>query len=397
MVSKIETLERISSFISSISNLHSLLEKIMNESKDILDAEASSLLLYDEKEKVLFFEVATGEKGKEVKKIKLKLGEGIAGLCAKKKKIVNVKDVSKSKFFYSYADKVSHYKTRNILAIPLVRKNKIIGVLEVINKRNNKYFTEDDEELMKIIANQAALCIENAYLYEENIRKTRLSTVAQTMLALSHDIKNILNGLSGGIELVDSSVENYPGEELHLGWDIIKKNFEKISNLILDMLNFSTKKEPLYQKVKINCLIENICKTYQEKMKEKRCKFIFLFDKKLKEVMVDITGIERVILNLISNSYEVIPEKKGYIKVSTALLPDKKHFQITVGDNGGGIPEENIGKIFEVFFTTKGHKGTGLGLPVVKKIIDEHKGKIEIFTKQGEGTAFKIYLPVKPL
>ncbi len=393
---KFETLERISSFISSISDLHKLLEKIMEESKEILNAEASSLLLYDEKENVLFFEVATGEKGEIIKKVKLKMGEGIAGECAKERKIMNVKDVSKSKYFYSQADRISNFKTKNILAVPLLRKGKLLGVLEVINKKNGQSFTEEDEELMKIIANQSALCIENAYLYRENIRKTRLSTVAETMLALSHDIKNILNGLSGGIALVDESVENYKEENLKIGWRIIKANFEKISNLILDMLNFSTKKKPLYQEVKINNLLKSICESYKEKLEEKRCKFCFSFDSEIDKVMVDITGIERAILNLISNSSEVIPEGCGFIKISTKKLENGKYFQIIVEDNGGGIPEENLDKIFEVFFTTKGHKGTGLGLPVVKKIIEEHKGKIEVISEKGKGTSFILEIPVKP-
>jgi len=323
------------------------------------------------------------------------MGVGIAGECAKERKIMNVKDVKKSRYFYSVADRISNFKTRNILAVPLLRKNKLLGVLEVINKKDKKYFTEEDEELMEIIASQAALCIENAYLYRENIRKTRLSTVAETMLALSHDIKNILNGLSGGISLVDDSIGNYKEENLKIGWKIIKTNFEKISNLILDMLNFSTKKKPLYQEVKINNFLKSICESFEEKLKEKRCNFYFSLDEKLDKVMVDITGIERALLNLISNSYEVIPEGCGFIKISTKKLDDK-YFQIVVEDNGGGIPEENLDKIFEVFFTTKGHKGTGLGLPVVKKIIDEHNGEIEVISEQSKGTSFVINLPVKP-
>ena len=112
--------------------------------------------------------------------------------------------------------------------------------------------------------------------------------------------------------------------------------------------------------------------------------------------MVDITGIERAILNLISNSSEVIPEGRGFIKISTKKLENGKYFQIIVEDNGRGIPEENLDKIFEVFFTTKGHKGTGLGLPVVKKIIEEHKGKIEVISEKGKGTSFILEIPVKP-
>jgi len=191
---RFKVLERISVFISSIHNLHQLLDLIMEESKNILKAEASSLLLYDREKKELFFEVARGEKGGGVKTIKLKLGEGIAGVCAKEKKIINVKDVSKDSRFFSYADKKSHFRTKSILAVPLTgKRGKLLGVLEVLNRKDGKPFDRKDEELMKIIAAQASLTIENARLYLENIRNARMAGVGETMLSLSHDIKNILN------------------------------------------------------------------------------------------------------------------------------------------------------------------------------------------------------------
>ena len=190
-------LQKVVEFVAYITNLHKLLDLIMEESKIILDAEASSLLLYDPKERVLGFEVARGEKSDQVKHIKLKLGQGIAGACAKSKTVINVEDVATDKRFCSSADKKSKFTTRTILAVPLLRKKKLLGVLEVLNKRGGGGFSAADVELMKIIANQAALAIENAYLYRDNLKKARLSGVGQTMLSLSHDIKNILNGLIG--------------------------------------------------------------------------------------------------------------------------------------------------------------------------------------------------------
>ena len=389
-----KTLQRVTSFISYIPNLSKLLNLIMEESKKILNAEASSLLLYDAKEKVLYFEVARGKKGKKLKQIKLKLNEGIAGTCAKERKIINVEDVNKDKRFFQLADKISKFKTKNILAIPLIRKKRLIGVLEVLNKKNGKKFEKQDIELMKIIANEASLAIENAYLYRENLKKAHLAGIGQTMLSLSHDIKNILNGLTGGISLVDEGLTHSEKDSFESGWKIVKKNVERISNLILDMLSFSSKKQPFYQEIKINSFVKEIGELYEEKIKEKGCTLKYELDEKLDTGKFDYQGMERVLLNLISNSYEAIPEEKGEIIIRTKL--SNSNFSISVEDNGCGIPKENLKNIFDIFFTTKGHKGTGLGLAVVKKIVEEHHGKIDVSSILNKGTTFTITLPLNP-
>jgi len=393
---RLDTLQKVSSFILYITNLHQLLELIMEESKEILQAEASSLLLYDRKQKVLFFEVARGEKGDKLKRIKLKLGQGIAGICARDRRIVNVQDVRKESHFYALADKKSKFQTRNILAVPLVWKRKLLGVLEVLNKRHGDFFNEADEQLLQIVATQAAMAIENAYLYRENLRKAHFSGVGQAMLSLSHDIKNILNGLMGGLTLVDEAFKSGTTDNLKTGWEIVRRNVQRISDLILDMLNFSTRKKPLYQKVNLPAFLETTASLYHDCLREKNCSISVEADKSLQEVFFDYQGMERVLINLINNAREAIPQNTGKIILSARRIPERDRFEISVRDNGCGIPPENLRKVFEVFFTTKGHKGTGLGLAVVKKIVSEHKGQIRVESAVGQGTTFYITLPVSP-
>lgn len=394
---KFQVLQRISNFISSISSLHKLLTLIMEESKSILNAEASSLLLYDSKEKVLFFEVATGEKGGAVKTIKLKLGQGIAGACAKEKKIINVKDTAKDKRFFTSADNKSHFKTKNILAVPLTGKGgKLLGVLEVLNKKGGRPFDKKDEELMEIIAGEASLAVENAQLYIENMKSAKMAGVGETMLSLSHDIKNILNGLTGGIYLLDEPMASVQGEYVQDGWKIVKTNVNRISELILDMLNYSQKKKPLFQKVALGNFIKDTVSVYEEKLKEKNISVEYVFDSGVQEVMIDSTGMSRVLLNLFSNAFEVVPEGSGKIRLCTEGIPGKGCYSLKVEDNGSGIPPENLKKIFDIFFSTKGHKGTGLGLAVVKKIVNEHKGTIAVASEPGKGTVFTITAPTDP-
>jgi len=393
---KFKVLQRISSFISSIYSLQHLLSLIMEESKNILNAEASSLLLYDSKEKVLFFEVAEGEKAKEVKKIKLKLGQGIAGVCGKERKIINVKDVSKDRRFYTDADKKTQFSTRSILAVPLTRKKKLLGVLEVLNKKDGKCFTRKDEQLMEIIANQAAVCIENTSLYMENIKNAKMAGVGEAMLSLSHDIKNILNGLTGGIYLVDSTFSAQKDEYVSEGWKIVKTNVNRISDLILDMLNYSSKKIPCFQEVMLGDFIREVVSVYDEKLKEKKVRLDFRFDSRISKAFLDTTGMQRVILNIFSNAFEAVSQDSGCIEITTLLDENMRGYSLDIRDNGKGIPPENLKHIFEIFFTTKGHKGTGLGLAVVKKIVAEHKGTVKVDSEIDKGTAFTITLPLEP-
>lgn len=394
---KFEVLQRISRFISSINSLQKLLTLVMEESKSILNAEASSLLLYDREEKVLFFKVATGEKGSKVKTIKMKPGQGIAGACAKEKKIINVKDVSKDKRFFSSADRKTRFQTRSILAVPLTgKKGRLLGVLEVLNKKGGKPFDGKDEELMRIIAGQASLSVENAQLYVESMKNAKMAGVGETMLSLSHDIKNILNGLFGGVSLLDETMTSVKGEYVQDAWGIVKSNVNRISDLILDMLNYSSKKKPFFQKVALNGFIKDAVSVYAEKLKEKKAELQYEFDAEVKEIKIDTTGMQRVLLNLFSNAYEAIPEGNGRIKICTKGLPQKGRCVITIQDNGNGIPPENLKNIFDIFFTTKGHKGTGLGLAVVKKIVTEHKGLVDVSSEPGKGAAFTITLPLDP-
>ncbi len=390
-----KVLQRISIFTSSIKSLQKLLTLIMEESRTILNAEASSLLLYDRDEKVLFFKVATGEKGSKVKTVKLKIGQGIAGECARKREIINVSDASRDKRFFSSADKKTRFKTRSVLAIPLTGKNrKLLGVLEVLNKKDGKPFNKKDEELMEIIAGQASLSIENAQLYIESVKNARMAGVAQTMLALSHDIKNIVNGLSGGISIMDCAVDTVEDPYAIDAWDIVKTNVNRISDLILDMLNYSSKKKPLLQEISLDDFIRETVSVYREKLMEKGVEVRYDFDKKIGIVQIDAEGMQRALLNLFANAYEAVNAGEGRIEILTKTLPKKSRYSITVADNGGGIPAEKLKNIFDVFFTTKGQKGTGLGLAVVKKIVKEHGGSVEVSSQEGEGTAFTLTLPV---
>lgn len=390
---KIDALEKVAYFIDSIGNLNHLLSEIMRVSEKLLNAQASSVLLYDPKTKELYFEVALGKSGSKIVQKRVKMGQGIAGYAAATGKPVNVGDATRDSHFFKGFDVKTGFKTKSLLAIPLKRKNRLLGVLEILNKKGKKPFDKEDIALAKIIASQAAVAIENAQLYAEKIRTERMAAVGQTIAGLSHDIKNILTGLTGGAELVDTALENENEASLREGWQIAKRGIGKISDLVLDMLNYSREKGPNLQPTNINQIISNAVELYQEKMAQRKGTFRLSLDEQIKLVLLDPAGMERILMNLVSNSLDALPENNGCITIQTNF--DREKLLIKVSDNGCGIPPDRLNNIFDIFFTTKGSKGTGLGLAVVQKIIKEHKGKIKVESQTGKGTGFTVTLPYR--
>lgn len=392
-----EVLQRISVFMSSIHRLEELLKLIMEESRRILEAEASSLLLYDPRRRVLSFKVATGARGNAVRTIELKYGQGIAGTCARSRKTINIPDVSRDARFFAAADRHSRFQTRSILAVPLVgRGNRLVGVLEVLNRLDRQPFDRQDEEMMEIIAVQATLAIENARLYRDNVRRARLAGAGETMLSLSHDIRNILNGLCGGADLLEATLAEHPDNCAREAWGIVRENVGQISDLILDMLNYAVKKEPAFEPVNLPEFIRGTLGVYREKVAAKKVCLEYRLDPALDSVSLDPSGMRRVLLNLFGNAFEIVAPGSGRITITTRQPAQPGVYEVVVADNGPGIPPENMGRIFDLFFSTRGHQGTGLGLPVVRKIVNEHRGRVTVASEPGRGTAFTLSLPGQP-
>ncbi|MGQ9631927.1 MAG: PP2C family protein-serine/threonine phosphatase [bacterium] len=168
------TLHRVSLIVNSSLRLDEVLDRIIASAAEVVRAEASSILLIDEERRKLYFEVARGDKGEKVKNYKLNIGEGIAGWVAETGKPMLVRDAAREPRHYAAISREIGYEVRNLLCVPLLLKNKVIGVVEVINKISEGGFGEDDIPILQAFANQAAIAIENARLYEEVVETEQL-------------------------------------------------------------------------------------------------------------------------------------------------------------------------------------------------------------------------------
>ncbi len=378
--------------VNTARELPDLLNFIVITAAELLNSEASSLLL--RKDDVLHFEVAYGKKGTEVKKLTVPLGAGIAGSVALsgKSTIVRKADTEESGIFKEI-DRKSGFTTRNLLCVPLRVKERIIGVVEVMNRRDNEGYNEDDISLLEGFANEAALAIERAQLIEKRIQAERLATVGRTVAGLAHCIKNITNALKGGEYIVDKAFRDDNPTLLKKGWEITKQGSERIRKFVHDMLTISKKREPECSICSPHEVANQVVEMIDEKAKEKNVKIKTQFDEKIGQVKIDQKNIFRCLLNLVSNSLDACEENTGIIKIETFKVEEKPFFGYRVIDNGHGISQENQKKLFHDFFSTKGSQGTGLGLSVTHTIIREHGGFIRCDSELDKGTTFTIELP----
>ena len=286
------------------------------------------------------------------------------------------------------------YNVGMILAVPMIRRNKLIGVVEAVNKQDRDGFTKNDQKVLSVLAAQAALVIENAKLYHENLHQARLTAIGQGIAGAAHCIKNILGGISGGGYILEAGLRREEIEKVKKGWDVMKRNNQIMKDLVLDMLTYSRPREPEYEPSDINKICTDIADLLRGGAKEKDVDISLDLQSDIGGIDFDYRGIYRCVLNLVSNAVDACDKPAGLVVITTKKMDAQGLLEITITDNGCGISKEDMENLFKVFYSTKGSKGTGLGLAVTEKIVTEHEGNISVRSEPGAGTAFTITLPM---
>jgi PAS domain S-box-containing protein len=234
-------------------------------------------------------------------------------------------------------------------------------------------------------------------LERELVHSERLAAVGQTVAGLAHGIKNILHGLKGGSYLVDIGIKRNDTDKLIKGWDTIKRNIGRTSSLVMDLLSYSKEREPEYEVCRPNEIVEDVHELIKDRARENQIEIIRDLDHSIGEVYMDPNIVHEVLLNLASNAVDACLFDEDLTKKWSVRLKTEKEpggiIKFEVSDTGAGMDEGVLQKIFTSFFSTKGHRGTGLGLMVTQKLIDEHKGRIEVASDLNAGTTFTVRLP----
>jgi len=253
-------------------------------------------------------------------------------------------------------------------------------------KKKLKEYTEDLEKLV-----------------EEKTRKLleaeRLAAVGQTVAGLAHAIKNITAGLTGGMYVLEKGIDLENKSYLSQGWQMIKGNVQKIKGMAVDLLNYAKEREPEYQLCDPNGPAREVYDLMLSRATEVGVALKIAPAQSLVDAWFDREGIHRVLLNLVSNAIDACTDISCASKTCEVFLrtlkPQGWAVEYQVIDNGCGMDEETRKKVFQIFFSTKGSRGTGLGLMIARKIVDEHGGVIDLSSEKGSGTIFRVRLPEK--
>jgi len=295
---------------------------------------------------------------------------------------------------YAAAQSVVNLGIRSMMIAPLVFQDRTLGAIYVDTRSAAGRFSQPDLELLSAAAAQVAGCVANAQLHEQVVKTERLAAVGQTVAGLSHCVKNILQGIKGGAFIVDKALEKGDADGVKRGWDMVKRNNAFMENLVFDLLSYSKQRTPEYRPTDLNALCGEIAELATARARQKGVTLTFQPDEALPSVEADPNGIRRCVLNLAMNAVDACEKNHGTVTLFTEAPGADGSARIGVRDTGCGMSEAVKAKLFTVFFSTKRSKGTGLGLPVTKKIIEEHGGRIEVASREGEGSTFLIHLPV---
>jgi len=390
----VEALYRVHGLMGVLTDLDALLVRISEESRTVAGAEAASVILYDENADELYFEVALGDSGDQdrlKREVRLKMGQGIAGSAAASRTTLNISDAAGDPRFFREADSTSQFQTRNLLAVPMIERNNLIGVLEVVNKIGADTFSPLDVHVMEMFSGIAAAAVANARLIETQIKTERLTAIGQAVAGLTHHIKNIITGLNSSTELIDMSFERGNPEVMERTWPVLKRSVQRISNFVQDLLAYSKPRIPIRQQCDLGGLVCEACDSVRVLFNTKHIEIFMDLSGVAGKVWLESDSIYRCLLNLLHNAADALPEKGGQVWVRAWTTPPDT-LEMEIRDDGPGVPAELHDSIWDPFFSTKGSKGTGLGLATTAKLIQEHGGTITL-ARTGPGACFHMALP----
>jgi signal transduction histidine kinase len=267
----------------------------------------------------------------------------------------------------------------NILEIALKRAQERISLRQKLREYTENLERRVEEKAKKLLEAE------------------RMAAVGQTIAGLSHTIKNIAGGLKGGMFILEQGLERDDRKYLREGWEMVKGNVDKVKNLSLDLLNCG-------KFTKIHAKMNDPNQPAREAFdllkpisEEKGIDFKLVLNPDLEPFFFDADAIHRCLLNLVTNAIDACLDKKAGRRKKEVVLKTNKAggwgVEYQVMDNGCGMDEAVENKIFQSFFSTKGTRGTGIGLMTVKTIIDQHQGTVEVETRLGSGSTFTMRLP----
>jgi signal transduction histidine kinase/ActR/RegA family two-component response regulator len=409
--------------MSGIESIDELLDFFIGLVSKELDVERASLMLIDEGGRELFVAASRGISDGLAGKIRVRVGDGIAGWVAKEGKPILVKDVQTDPRTSSSLCRNAAAETPKaegsfisapiVLSIPIIVHEKTLGVINVTNKRSGAPFKEEDMAFLYGLAGQAAVAIEKARHYDEVkqsfeslkeaqeqlVASERLKALGQMAAGVAHDFNNLLNGILGKAELLTLRLSS--GETDRDTFLSGLKTIEQITlqgaETVKRVQDFTRiRKDHPTHAIDVNAVIRNAVEMTRPKWKqEAEARGVTV---EVEQILGDLprtvgnaSELTQVVSNLLFNAVEAMPQG-GRVTLASRVEGDA--IAVAIADTGTGMSKETQARIFEPFFTTK-ETGQGLGMSIVYGILARHGGEIEVDSSEGRGTTFTMRIPVR--
>ncbi|MFO7944563.1 MAG: GAF domain-containing sensor histidine kinase [Anaerolineales bacterium] len=385
LVNRYQQLINISCKLNSELDLNILLSKIVSAAADVSDAEEASILMYDPIKEELYFQAATNIDTQLKRGMKVPIEKSIAGWIVEHKEPVIVEDPQSDSRHFDHVGEITNIEVHSLLGIPLITKREIIGVLEVINKKDGE-FTKEDEKVLLGLGGQASVAIENSRLFQQS----------DLIEEFVHELRTPLSALSAATHLLKN--KRVDEDQKHRMIEILDEEIDALTDMstsFLDLARLETgRKQYNVQNFNFSELLFECHGIMESEARELGIAFKLALPEDLPVIRGDRSKLKQAIINLLNNAIKYNKEE-GVITLSCKAT--EAELVITISDTGIGIPNKDTSRIFEKFYRVPEHRekipGTGLGLSVVKQIINGHGGRIDVESELGVGTTFTIYLP----
>ncbi|MEI8350187.1 MAG: GAF domain-containing sensor histidine kinase [Candidatus Omnitrophota bacterium] len=380
---------------SSVFDFEKCLRILANRIADLLSVEIVSLMLLDTDKGGLVIKFAKGLNDEIIREAKIKLGEGVAGWIAMTGEPLLIKDLDRDSRFSKRSN--GRYYTNSLLSVPLKVRDRVIGVINVNNKITKEVFREEDLDILKTIADFAAVIIENARLQEEARSRDQLKS--DFVSNVSHELRTPLTAIKEAVGLLLEGMTGQITQEQKRFLEVAKQNIERLGRLIdelLELAKLDAKKAPAKRKLfDVAGMVKTVASSLSPLAREKGLLFTSILPGVPIEIWGDPDKLTQVVTNLVDNAIKY-NRPKG--KVEVGVEEKGEMVEITVIDTGMGIPREDFEKIFDRFHRMAMHArgevpGTGLGLSIVKGIVDVHGGQVRLDSEIGKGSKFSVILP----
>jgi signal transduction histidine kinase len=398
---RIERLLEVSRHLGTSLELEALLQSVVDAACELSDSQASLLLLYEEETDLLKVVAVSRTQNEPLKRNRLPLERSIAGKVYTESASVVMHNTQKDPRFHREIENAIGIDIFSLLAVPVVFRGEKIGVLEVLNKRNRGRYNEDDAIILETLASQAAVSVLSTLMLEETKRAyhelEELERKKSDFVAIaSHELRTPLGIILGHTTVLLDTVED---DEKKHQIEVILRNATRLKDIVEELSEvntFESSPTPVARNmVDMRKLVDEIVSSFQKTAKSKRIALSSQFTGQKLWVEGDAEKLSVVINNLVENAL-TFTNKNGHVLVATEKLPG--YVKVSVIDDGIGIPQEDLARVFDRFYQveshlTRKHGGMGLGLTVAKSIVESHAGQIWAESMEGQGSNFTFLLP----